>query len=103
MNPEATIPQLFDLTGKTALISGASGWLGSAMSRALAEAGANVITTSRDPDRARDAAAALPATGAQTHHGVALDHLNEDSIESGFTAALACTTATPRTGLTSPP
>ena len=91
MNPEATIPQLFDLTGKTALISGASGWLGSAMSRALAEAGANVITTSRDPDRARDAAAALPATGAQTHHGVALDHLNEDSIESGFTAALACT------------
>jgi NAD(P)-dependent dehydrogenase (short-subunit alcohol dehydrogenase family) len=38
MNPEATIPQLFDLTGKTALISGASGWLGSAMSRALAEA-----------------------------------------------------------------
>ena len=91
MNPEATIPQLLDLTGKTALISGASGWLGSAMSRALAEAGANVITTSRDPDRARDAAAALPATGAQTHHGVALDHLNEDSIESGFTAALACT------------
>ena len=91
MNPEATIPQLFDLTGKTALISGASGWLGSAMSRALAEAGANVITTSRDPDRASDAAAALPATGAQTHHGVALDHLNEDSIESGFTAALACT------------
>jgi NAD(P)-dependent dehydrogenase (short-subunit alcohol dehydrogenase family) len=91
MNPEATIPQLFDLTGKTALISGASGWLGSAMSRALAEAGANVITTSRDTDRARDAAAALPAVGAQTHYGVALDHLDEGSIESGFAAALACT------------
>jgi len=91
MTPEATIPDLFDLTSKTALISGASGWLGGAMSRALAEAGAHVITTSRDRDRARDTAAALPLTGKNTHHGVAMDHLDEDSIERGFAEALAHT------------
>ncbi len=88
MSTERTISQLFDLRGKTALISGASGWLGSAMSRALAEAGANVITTSRDAARASECAAALPANAGQTHFGVALDHLDEATIESGFTDAL---------------
>lgn len=91
MTIEPTISELFDLTGKTALISGAGGWLGSAMSRALAEAGANVIATSREVSRAADAAAALPVTGKNTHYGVALNHLDEASIESGFAEALACT------------
>lgn len=88
MSTERTVSELFDLTGKTALISGAGGWLGSAMSRALAEAGANVITTSRDAERARECAAALPAKEGQTHYGVALDHLDEASIEAGFGEAL---------------
>jgi len=88
MSTERTVSELFDLSGKTALISGAGGWLGSAMSRALAEAGANVITTSRDADRARKCAAALPAKEGQTHYGVALDHLDEASIEAGFGEAL---------------
>ncbi len=91
MTNEPTIHELFDLTGKTALISGAGGWLGSAMSRALAEAGANVIATSRDASRAAAVAATLPTTGNNAHFGVALDHLDEMSIESGFEAALACT------------
>lgn len=86
---ERSVSELFDLRGKVALISGAGGWLGSAMSRALAEAGANVITTSRDSARARDCAAALPAGPGQTHYGVALDHLDEASVESGFAEALA--------------
>lgn len=91
MKSEKSIPELFDLTGKTALISGAGGWLGSAMSRALAEAGANVITTSRDLSRATAAAAALPLTGKNSHYGVVMDHLDEASLETGFAAALACT------------
>lgn len=91
MNSEATISELFDLTGKTALISGAGGWLGGAMSRALAEAGATVIATSRDLARAREAAAALPTTGEITHLGVVMDHLDETSIEQGFAEALAHT------------
>ena len=36
--PEPTIQQLFDLSGKTALVTGASGYLGAAFARALAEA-----------------------------------------------------------------
>ncbi|HAW28504.1 MAG TPA: short-chain dehydrogenase, partial [Planctomycetaceae bacterium] len=40
---EPTIQELFDLSGKTVLISGASGYLGSAMARGLAEAGARVV------------------------------------------------------------
>ncbi len=88
MSTERTVSELFDLRGRTALVSGAGGWLGSAMSRALAEAGANVVATSRDAGRAAEAAAALPAAAGQAHVGVALDHLDEASIETGFAEAL---------------
>lgn len=37
------IPQLFDLSGKTALVTGSSGGLGAAIAVALAEAGADVV------------------------------------------------------------
>jgi len=73
-----TVQQLFDLTGRTALITGASGYLGSAMAAALAEAGARVIAGSRKLETARAVAAALPGKG---HSGVALDHMDERSIE----------------------
>src|SRR5205823_6242023 len=55
---EPTVRELFDLTGRVALVTGGTGHLGSAMGRALAEAGATVVVTSRDADRARAAAAA---------------------------------------------
>ena len=71
MRPEPTVSQLFDLSGKIALISGASGWLGGAMSRALAEAGARVIVTSRESATAEKTAASLPSPGGVAHFGVA--------------------------------
>jgi NAD(P)-dependent dehydrogenase (short-subunit alcohol dehydrogenase family) len=80
MNMEPTIQHLFDLTGRTALLTGGAGHLGSAMARALAEAGASVILTSRDADRAKTQAATLP--GAARHHGIALDHMEPESLES---------------------
>src|SRR5215471_20380917 len=40
----------FDLTGKVALVTGASRGLGQTFGRALAKAGADLIITSRDPD-----------------------------------------------------
>ena len=83
---ERTISQLFDLTGRTALLTGGAGHLGSAMARALAEAGASVIVTSRSLDRARGVAATLP--GPAAHHGIVLDHLEPESIESGFEEAV---------------
>lgn len=85
---EPTVGQLFDLTGRVALITGASGYLGSAMARALAEAGARVVCASRDAARAQQAAEALPDVSSGPHCGVALDQLDEASIESGFNDAV---------------
>jgi NAD(P)-dependent dehydrogenase (short-subunit alcohol dehydrogenase family) len=57
-----TILELFNLKRKVCLITGATGHLGSAMVAALAEAGANVIATSRDLGSAQRAMAKLPVT-----------------------------------------
>jgi gluconate 5-dehydrogenase len=85
---EPTIHDLFDLTGKVALVTGGTGHLGSAFCRALAEAGASVVLTSRFADRARAAAAALPCPGTARHHGLALDHMDPPALERSFAEAL---------------
>ncbi len=46
---------MFDLTGKTALVTGGSKGLGKAMARGLAEAGADVVVSSRHEDELRAA------------------------------------------------
>jgi gluconate 5-dehydrogenase len=86
MNPdhEPTIQELFDLSSKTAIITGASGYLGGAMARALAEAGGRVVVTSRDADRARDVAEALPDPNRAGHQGFELDQMAPSSIERAF-------------------
>ena len=43
-----SVKQLFDLTGKVALVTGSSQGLGKAMARALAQAGADVVINGRD-------------------------------------------------------
>lgn len=88
---ERTIQQLFDLSGRTVLITGGTGFLGSAMSRALAEAGANVVISSREQSRAQAAAAALPVMGGQRHFGVELDHMEPADCPARFEQAVACT------------
>ena len=86
---EPTVSELFDLSGKTALVTGASGHLGSALSRALAEAGATVVAGSRDAERAAAAAERLPSSSDVQHHSVVLDHMEEDSLNRGFDEALS--------------
>lgn len=74
------------MTGQSVLITGASGFLGGAMSRALAEAGATVVVGSRDALKAQRVAEALPGDGP--HYGVELNHLDEESLNKGFDAAV---------------
>lgn len=85
---EPTVAQLFDLSGKVALVTGGTGFLGGAMCRALAEAGARVVISSRDQASAEKAAAELPPVKTGPHLGVQLDQLDEPSLEAGFAAAV---------------
>lgn len=54
-----------DLTGKVALVTGASRGLGLAIARGLKEAGATVIVSSRKPDACAEAVAALESVPGQ--------------------------------------
>jgi gluconate 5-dehydrogenase len=86
---QPTVQQLFDLSGRVALVTGASGFLGSALAAALAEAGARVVVGSRDLARAQAAAGALGGPQQGRHLAVVLDHMDEASLRRGFNDALA--------------
>ena len=85
---EPSIDELFDLRGKRALVTGASGYLGGALARALAEAGAALVVSSRELARAKAVAASLPTNGDVVHEALEMDHMDEDSIERGFAEAI---------------
>ena len=61
-----SLHQLFDLTGKTALVTGGSRGLGLQIAEALGEAGAKVMLTSRKASDLEEAAATLQAKGIDT-------------------------------------
>jgi NAD(P)-dependent dehydrogenase (short-subunit alcohol dehydrogenase family) len=90
MNParEPTVSELLSLAGKVALLTGGCGHLGSAMARALAEAGASVVLTSREQAKAEAATRALPVVGTARHCGLALDHMQPESLPERFAAAV---------------
>ena len=52
---------LFDLTGRTALITGSSRGIGNALARALADAGATVVLNGMDADRLKAAETSMSA------------------------------------------
>jgi gluconate 5-dehydrogenase len=75
-----TTQQLFNLTGKTALITGGSRGLGLQMAHALGEAGARVMLAARKADELEAATAELQATGIDARW-VAADCADEASLQ----------------------
>jgi gluconate 5-dehydrogenase len=71
---------LFDLTGRVALITGSSQGLGLVLARGLGEAGATVVLNGRDEVKLAKAVAALEAEGL-TASGCAFDVTDAASIE----------------------
>jgi gluconate 5-dehydrogenase len=86
-----TVQQLYDLTGKVALITGGARTLGYDMATALAEAGADVVITSRKLDSAEASAREIARTTGRKALGLACDVRFEDHVEAMVTAALAKT------------
>lgn len=74
---------LFDLSGKTALVSGASRGIGEAIARLLAAHGARVVCTSRKREGCEAVAAAIRADGGQAI-ALAMHVGDTAAIESTF-------------------
>ena len=74
------VQALFDVRGRTAVITGGSGHFGRAMASALAQAGAQVAILGRHTETARTVAEAIQAEGG-TALGLACDVLSRASLE----------------------
>lgn len=80
------LTQLFDLSGRTALVTGGNSGIGLAMARALGLAGAHLVLVARREEALREAAAGLKA------EGIAADIIAADlaSAEAGAQLGEAC-------------
>lgn len=74
-----TVKQLFDLSGKTALVTGGSRGLGLQIAHALGEAGAKIMLSSRKAADLEASAAELRSAGIDVHW-IAADCANEADI-----------------------
>ena len=79
----------FDLTGKTAIVTGGSKGLGQAMAEGLASAGANLLLTSRKADEVQAAAEQIARDYGVRAIGLAADVSSEDSVRAMVDRALA--------------
>lgn len=75
------IQDMFALTGKVALITGASRGIGEHLAVSLAEAGADVALTSRSIDQIQDVAKRIEALGRQAYP-VEVDVTNVDQVRA---------------------
>ena len=79
---------LFDLTGKVAVVTGGTGVLGSAMCKGLAKAGASVVILARTEDNAVALAKEIEAAGGVAL-GVRADVLDKPSLQQAAESVLA--------------
>lgn len=81
-----TVRDLFDLSGRVALVVGGTGVLGSQLAEGLAEAGAQVVVAARDGGRCAGVARAL------TDRGLAAEATTVDATDAGAVERLLDTT-----------
>ena len=75
----------FDLSGRTALVTGSSRGLGRAMAEGLAAAGASIILNGADAGRLSEAVAAMNAAGHKAR-GLNFDVTDEQAVVAAFAA-----------------
>lgn len=80
--------KLFDLTGKSAIITGGSKGLGQAMAAGLASAGANVMLVSRNLDEGKKAADEIASAYGVKAMAFEADVVNEDQTIAMAKAAM---------------
>jgi NAD(P)-dependent dehydrogenase (short-subunit alcohol dehydrogenase family) len=78
----------FDLTGRSAIITGGSKGLGEAMAAGLASAGADVLLTSRNEEEAVESAARIAGNFAHKAIGMAADVTSEAQVTAMIDRAL---------------
>ena len=76
---------LFDLTGRTAMITGSARGLGYAFAQGLAESGAKVILNARNGEQVAHAVAHLRAAGHDAR-GLVFDVTDEAAVDAAFAA-----------------
>ncbi|MEO0761752.1 MAG: SDR family oxidoreductase [Pseudomonadota bacterium] len=74
--------QLFDLTGRIALVTGSSTGIGFTLARGMAEAGATIVLNARNAERLAEAAATLRAEGHTVHERV-FDVTDSAAVKAG--------------------
>ncbi|MGA9089817.1 MAG: SDR family NAD(P)-dependent oxidoreductase, partial [Bradyrhizobium sp.] len=72
-------PQLFDLRGKVAIVTGGNGGIGLGMARGLADAGADIAIVGRNEAKSNAAVADLKPGGARAI-AVAADVTDEAAV-----------------------
>lgn len=87
-NQQTTTRQLFDLTGRAAIVTGGAVGLGRQMAEALAEMGANLVLCGRKKERCEKAAAELQALGVNAV-GMGCDVTNPAGIQEVVDAAVS--------------
>ena len=78
---------MFDLTGKVAIITGATAWLGRDMAESFAEHGCNIIITSRNKRKAENAASEIAKKYGVKALGLELEVTSAESVEAMAKAA----------------
>ena len=74
---------MFDLSGKVALVTGASQGIGEAIAKQLAKQGALVVCAARTEAKLQSVVAAIQAEGGQADH-VAMDLSNSESVRAAI-------------------